>query len=611
MKRILACIIALFVPITFAIARHPARNTAISKESLTVNLKESVWYVLKIDTGNLSGYDVEMFIHNPPHIFQVAMATHHEYDDRFWRYVENFRVESGSSFTRPDSAVWQVSVPGKEAIIRYRIHLPVQKAGQRASHRPFLTGRGGLVGDLHSFMYIVGQTSIPSHVTFELPAGWQIATGLESTNDSTTFYAPNAKFLMDCPVLVGQFWNGYFSIEGVPHRVVYWPRSRTSLFDTALLKKTVNRIVQQAVNLFGTIPYRDYTFLLQDGAFGALEHLNSVTIGAPDTILATDMKSLNGEIAHEFFHTWNLMRIKPVEYSDLNYGPQEQSSGLWWSEGLTMFYADLLLRRAGLPAYDSTRISHLEQLIIRYFGSPGNTRFSPEQVSLASNKPIGSFGDYSSSVHLQGELIGAMLDLIIRGATNGQNSIDDVMRKMFDRYSVTGFSGNDIEQTVTDVCKCYVHGFFDDYVRGKKIMDFNKYLGIIGLNLSLSWVDAINADSKPAPDLRVYSWQTENGETRLGITDPLSCWGKAGLHTNDKIIAVNGLPIKNSRDFRAILSGLHIEDKLSIEIQRPAGGLQTSVTVTGYKEPKPVIRKIKGATELQTKLFDHWFVGDN
>jgi predicted metalloprotease with PDZ domain len=611
MKKILAYIITLFVPAAFATARHSARDTAILKEGLAANLKESVWYVLKVDTGNLSGYEVEMFIHNPPHIFQVAMATHHEYDDRFWRYVENFRVESGSSFTRQDSAVWQVSIPGKDAIIRYRIHLPVQTATQRASHRPFLTAHGGLVGDLHSFMYIVGQTSISSHVTFELPAGWQIATGLESTNDSTTFYAPDAKFLMDCPVLVGQFWNGYFSIEGVPHRVVYWPRSRASSFDTVLLTKTINRIVQQVVNLFDTIPYRDYTFLLQDGAFGALEHLNSVTIGAPDSILATNMESLNGEIAHEFFHTWNLMRIKPIEYSDLNYGPQEQSPGLWWSEGLTMFYADLLLRRAGLPAYDSTRISHLEQLITRYFGSPGNTRFSPEQVSLASNKPIGSLGDYSASVHLQGELIGAMLDLIIRGATNGQNSIDDVMRKMFDRYGINGFSRNDIEQTVTDICKCNVHGFFDDYVRGKKIMDFNKYLEIVGLNLSLSWVDAINADGKPAPDMRVYSWQPEDGTTRLGITDPLSCWGKAGLHTYDKIIAVNGLPIKNSRDFRAILSGFHIGDNLLIEIQRPAGKLQTSVTIMGYKQPHPVIKKIKGTTELQHKLFDQWLARDN
>ncbi len=612
-KKVFSLIAVLWAYAMAVQAQYSSNKKAASKADQGINLQESVWYVLNIDTGDLAGYDVEMHIKNAARTFLVAMATHHEYDDRFWRYVENFRVESEPgkecSFARQDSALWRISVSGKDAIIKYRIHLPHSVAAQRASHRPFLTKEGGLLGDIHSFMYIVGQTSAPSHITFQIPSGWQIATGLEPSADKNIFFAPNAKVLLDCPVVVGRFWNSYFSIDGVPHRIVYWPLSGASSFDTLLLKKNIERIAQQAVNLFGSIPYRDYTFILQDNAFGALEHANSVTIGAPVKTLAINMDDLNGEIAHEYFHTWNLMSIKPVEYFDLNYGPQEQSSGLWWSEGVTMFYADLILRRAGLPAYDSTRISHLEQLITRYFESPGNTHFSPEQVSLISNKPPGQLGDYDASVHLQGEIIGSMLDLIIRGATNGQNSIDNVMRKMFDLYNVHGFSGNNIESIVTDVCKCNVHGFFEDCVHGHKIMDFNKYLGIIGLNLTLSWADALNADGKPAPDLRVYSWQTVDSATRLEITDPLSCWGNAGLHTGDKIIAVNSMPIYNPKDFRTILSGLHVGDKLLMEIQRPAGTWQTPVFISSYKQPKPVITKITETTKLQRELFEQWFAG--
>jgi len=591
----------------------PQKNPAL-KTGDTANSKESVQYVLHIDTADLSGYDIEMFIHNAPPNFQLAMATHHEYDDRFWRYVERFRVETDSgkagSFTRRDSALWQIKIPGKNAVISYRIQLPGSMSVQRPSQRPFLTKEGGLVGGIQSFMYVVGQTTLPSHVTFQLPAGWRIATGLEPTNDSTTYFAANAKVAMDCPVLIGQFWDGYFYIKGVPHRVVYWPFSRVSAFDTLLLKTTVNRIVQQAVNLFGEIPYKDYTFLLQDNAYGALEHLNSVTIGAPDSILAASPAELNGEIAHEFFHTWNLMRIKPVEYTDLNYGPQQKSAGLWWSEGLNMFYADLILRRAGLPAYDSTRISHLEQLITRYFSSPGNTRFSPEQVSLVSNMQPGALGDYSASVHLQGELIGAMLDLVIRAATGGDKTIDDVVRKMDERFAIRGFSANDIEQTVTNVCKCNVHDFFEGYVHRNKTIDFNTYLKIIGLNLNLSWVDALNANGSPAPDLRVYTWQAMDGTIRLGIIDPLSCWGKAGLHTNDKIIAVNGLPIKNTKDFRAILNKSQIGDRLMVDVDRQPGRWQASVTLSGYKQPKVVISTIRETTGLQKRLFDEWLAGN-
>src|SRR5580693_5924399 len=127
MKRIPAFIVSLLM---LAVAARPQVNlqkTAVPKAGDTANLKESVQYVLHIDTTDLSGYDIEMFIHNAPPNFQLAMAKHHEYDDRFWRYVQHFRVETDSglagNFVRKDSALWQISVPGKNAVIRYRIHL--------------------------------------------------------------------------------------------------------------------------------------------------------------------------------------------------------------------------------------------------------------------------------------------------------------------------------------------------------------------------------------------------------------------------------------------------------------------------------------------------------
>src|SRR5437773_1799758 len=190
---------------------------------------------------------------------------------------------------------------------------------------------------------------------------------------------------------------------------------------------------------------RDFSFLRQDGARGALEHCNSDTLGMPSAELARDPSALLAETAHEYFHTWNLMRIHPAEYGDVAYRPPRRSRGLWWSEGLTMLYADLLLRRAGLPTLDSSRVAHVEGLIGRYLASPGNSRFSPESVSvLAYGAPPGSLGDYSASTHLQGELLGTMLDLIVRDATSGARSIDDVMRAMLERFSgARGFTGRD------------------------------------------------------------------------------------------------------------------------------------------------------------------------
>src|SRR6185503_6174917 len=130
----------------------------------------------------------------------------------------------------------------------------------------------------------------------------------------------------------------------------------------------------------------------------------------------------------EFVHTWNLLAIRPNEYHDIDYRTQPPVSSLWFSEGLTMFYADLLLRRAGVPLTDSTRIAHLERLLARLAGNPAYGRFSAESISrVAYNAPPGALGDYSASTHLQGELLGTMLDVIVRDATAGRRSMDDVM----------------------------------------------------------------------------------------------------------------------------------------------------------------------------------------
>ena len=270
------------------------------------------------------------------------------------------------------------------------------------------------------------------------------------------------------------------------------------------------------------------------------------------------------------------------------------------------------MRRAGLPTFDSTRKTHMEGLLSRYFGSPGNMHISPEKVSLAAYGPPGMLGDYSASTHLQGELIGAILDIIIRDATNGKRSIDDVMRKMFERFSgERGFTGSDVEKIATSVCGCDMHPFFKDFVSGSKTIEFDKYLRLLGLHTSISWTDEMDEQGNPVPDMRVYAWQPlyEN-IPRLGILDPASCWGKAGLHTGDQILAVNGNSIKTAADFRQIIRTIKIGDNLSVEVQRPKGVWKTRVLISGYTQPSVEISEMPVTTVRQRKLYAEWNLGN-
>jgi predicted metalloprotease with PDZ domain len=604
MRSLLALLLAVFAP--------PPDRTAPA-------LKPHIEYTLRVDSADLSGWNVEIRLRNVPDTFRLAMAAHPEYDDRYWRYVTGFNVESSAgnaTVTKLDSAVWQVIAPRGEVRVGYRIALPPPAPLPRASWRPFLTPTGGLVGGPHAFMYLIGFERLPVQVTLDLPASWHIATGLSTDGGQgvRTFTAPNADALVDGPILTGRLRQWSFVVNGVPHRVVYWPLADATPFDTAAFVSGIHRMVQQTFALFGRAPYRTYTFLFQDGAYGGLEHHTSVTLGARSTELARDPNTVLQETAHEFVHTWNLLAIRPVEYRAVDYRTQPPVAGLWFSEGLTLFYADLLLRRAGVPLSDSTRVAHVERLMSRYLANPAYARFSAEAVSrVAYNAEPGALGDYSASTHLQGELIGTMLDLIVRDATSPRRSMDDVMRLLFDRSTGSagaGVDGRAIEQAVETVCGCDVTPFFDAHVRGAGVMDFDRYLGLIGLKTQIDSAPAV-FNGEPERDLRIFGWEREGeGAVRLIITHPGSIWGRAGLHSGDRLVAIDGAPVATWPELRARLQRLRMGDTIRVDVQRPSGSFGTTVKVSGFERPTVRIIPTPNATAAQQRLAAAWRNGE-
>jgi len=371
----------------------------------------------------------------------------------------------------------------------------------------------------------------------------------------------------------------------------------------------IEKIVAYTLELFGSAAYKNYTFLLQDSSYGALEHLSSVTLGLPSYQLTKYFPAYILEIAHEYFHAWNLVSIHPAEWTDISYKTPALSRVLWFSEGFTMLYADLLIRRAGLPSEDSNRIKHLEEKIQSYYQNSGNYLFSPEVISMAENAPPGITGDYVGSPHIQGELIGTFLDLYIRSFTGNLKSLDNVMRYIYERYRGKGISGIDIESAINKICGCDVHTFFEENIRGKKELDFNKYLNLIGLHLELSWKDFVDSGGHQRPDLRIYTYNKSPGKLSLVLIDPLSCWGRAGLHTNDIIVSINGSIITNQNDFRSIIQRLQIGDSVYMEILHNNLLLKKQVIISGYKIPDVRLSKIKNTRPVQRKLLEDWFEG--
>lgn len=612
-------IVLLAAPFLAAAAQNPLRRPFDAVETRFSNAHPVVHYTLRVPWADSAFFDVEMRVRNVADTFSIAMVAHPEYDDRYWRFVENLRVDDPRGIVvRVDSVRWRVTAPARMTTVRYRIRPGLPEDSFRAAWKAYLTPTGGLVGGPHTFMYILGAELAPSHVSLDLPPSWQSATGLSPTSDPRTYFAASTFVLTDSPIFVGRFHDWRFAVDGVPHRVVYWPVANAIAFDTTRFVGQLRGLAEQAIALFGRAPYRDYTFLFQDGAGGGLEHLNSLTIGAPSELLARDPRELMLETAHEFVHTWNLMRIRPAERRGVSHLPAPPTKGLWFSEGLTLFYADLLLRRAGVATEAATRLAHLEGLLARYFNSPGNARISPERVSEVAYGAAPGAGcppaipgggcNYSASSHLQGELLGAMLDLLIRDATASRRSMDDVMRLMLQRFSGdSGFTTAGVERTVEDVCGCSTGVFFDRFVRAGNAIEFNQYLRFAGLRMVLTQVPALNRDSSPAPDLRVSVWVPQGeAAARILITNPASAWARAGLHTGDRLVSVDGQPVTAWPAFRQKLVGLRVGQQVRVEVLRPAGRFVATVYITGFDRPSVRIEELPNATSRQREVRRRW-----
>jgi predicted metalloprotease with PDZ domain len=613
MRGIMRHLILVPAVATLAAAQTPQRHFTEGVESRFSRTQPVVHYLLAVKDGDTTGYTVQMVISNAPDTVRLALAKHPEYDDRYFRYLEGLRAtpDDRVAITQQDSTVWRVITDSGRATIEYRIALPSEPR-PRAAWRPFLSATGGLVGGPHSFMYVVGAELAPAHVELQLPSAWTIATGLTPTSSPRTFYASNAYVLVESPILAGQLDTWRFSNHRVPHTVAYWGPPGRPAFDTAAFRDGVERMVGEAVKLFGRPPYREYVFQFQDQSYGGLEHHNSVSLGAPSDQLASNPNAALPETAHEFIHTWNLMRIRPAEYTGVTYRPVRPVPSLWFSEGLTIFYSDLLLRRAGLPTEEATRPAHLAASLANYLRTPGNLRFSAERVSRAEyNAAPNALGDYIASSHAMGEVLGTMLDLIIRDATDGRRSMDDVMRLMLERTGPGGFTNADVERAVADVCACAVKPFFDAHVRGAQPLDFNKYLGLIGLSAEQK-SEAVLRDGAAVPDIRLWAWNPPGDSLlALAVNNPLTIWGQAGLHSGDRLITINGSVARSWPEFRRHLAGARIGDTFHLVVQsgRATAPRTVSVRVSGYEMPAVTVSENFTATEKQRRLREAWLAG--
>jgi len=344
----------------------------------------------------------------------------------------------------------------------------------------------------NTFLYIEGLLNAPVSVSLVFDTRWKkIATGLDPVRDKPTeFTAPNFDILYDCPILIGQLQElPSFNVKAIQHRFIGYNMGN---FDSILFMNNLRKIVEAGAAIIGDISYKQYSFIGIGPGRGGIEHLNNTTISFTGDGLNKPeaMNRMMNFIAHEYFHHYNVKRIRPFELGPFDYDKGNRTNQLWISEGLTVYYEYLINKRAGLSDA-GTLFSNFEGNLNAVENNPGRLYQSLQQASYStwSDGPFGTQGTEpgkSISYYDKGPLIGLLLDFEIRNATQNKSSLDDVMRLLYWKYykeKERGFTEAEFQAACEQVAGISLTSIFE-YVYTTKEPDYTKYLAYGGLKIN-------------------------------------------------------------------------------------------------------------------------------
>jgi predicted metalloprotease with PDZ domain len=532
----------------------------------------------------------------------------------FERHVQDFRATDAAGqplqWEKINKDTWRVVTNGaNEWRANYRVY-----ANELSVRTNELNSDHAFWNNAALLMYLDGFLNAPSTLQVLAPQPWKVATGLPvAPGPKNTFRAENFEILYDSPVEVSNFKLLSFEVKGVPHRIVI---DGDGNYDPERMRADVKKIVEAEIELMGgEIPYRDYTFILhlRQNAGGGLEHLNSTALEFPRFNFkpVARYRGFLTLVAHEFFHLWNVKRIRPDALGPFDYTKENYTKLLWVAEGITSYYENLALARAGLIS-DKDFLGELAKEIQRLQERPGRMVMSAEEASF--DTWIKFYRQDENSVNSQidyynkGAILGLLLDLKIRELSNGEKSLDDVMRYLYSEFykKNRNYTPEDFQRVSELMAGSSMEEFFSKYVRGREELNYDGALAAAGLRL-----DTIGATSPVKPVEQAYLGAELAQEGERLVVKRVVAGGPAyeqGLNTDDQIIAINNM--RASREFfYARLAEKRPGDPISLTIFR-FDDLSTLLIKLGGKLDAPYsIVPIATPSDTQKRLYQSWIKG--
>jgi predicted metalloprotease with PDZ domain len=513
----------------------------------------------------------------------------------FAKNVYSVRADDGNgralSVTRPDPHQWDVAGHNGTVRVTYTLF------GDRVD------GTYTAIDATHAhlnmpatFVWALGMENAPVRVRFDRPEGWRVATQLAPTPDSSVFTAPHLQYFMDSPTEVSAFDLRTWTVTGQGGRTYTIRLAVHHLGTSAELDRyaeKAKKVVAEQIATWGEpagYDFGTYTFIADylpwaDG--DGMEHRNSTILTSSNPIARAEM-GLLGTLSHEYFHSWNVERLRPASLEPFDFTEANMSGELWFAEGFTSYYDDLFIRRAGLIG-DSAYAVSAGAMANAVLNATGRRYFSPVEMSMqapfvdaAVSIDPHNRGNTFLSYYTWGSGIGLGLDLTLRSRFRGV-TLDDYMRAVWREFGrpqtdalspARPYTVADLRRVLGQVTRdpAFADDFFSRYVEGREAVDYAPLLARAGFLLRKSqagraWLGAQLAD-QGGGGVRLAGYPAANGSLYA-----------AGLSAGDVIRTIDGQPVADAAALRTILAEKRAGEVVQVEVQGRSGARRAAVTL--------------------------------
>ena len=510
-----------------------------------------------------------------------------------WIDLDSWRVEPGSA---------------SSVTLAYEYYARTFDAGSST-----LTPEAAYFNPVNLLPWVEGRKGAPVTLTIEAPADWTVATQLDPVEGAGHgFTAPGYDRLVDSPTIAAPdlvVWD--YEVNGVPYHLVFrviQGELNLGEYTRERILADVTRVTEEAVAVFGAAPFDEYWHLFQlvPYPFGhAVEHESSASYVIQDVVF-TNPDGYDGFLsilAHEFFHAWNVKRARPAALWPYDYSTPQLTRLHWVTEGVTSYYEGVLRRRARV--IDETQYHRENANAINALqNTPGRLVTSAELSSLTAWHSGYGDGNPNSSVsfYLQGSILGLLLDLTIRDATDGAAGLDDVMRLLIERYyeQGRGYPEDGFQAAAEEIAGRSLDEFFARYVAGTDELPYAETLEIVGLTASQV--------AQPDAPAATFGWRLRklgDDVTIVGVL-PDSPALAAGIMRDDVLVSLDGETVDSADVVGAFLSEHAPGDTVTATVRRLGEEVERQVTLGDGGNLGWTVVPVDEPTERQIRLREDW-----